>query len=50
MIYIDFCVIYKYRVKQLMIFEHTVAAASGFKNCTMVNCAQYGGSAGILIF
>ena len=38
MICIDFCVIYKYRVKQLMIFERTVAAASDFKNCTMVNC------------
>ena len=38
MICVDFCVIYKYRVKQLMIFEHTVAAASDFKNCTMVNC------------
>ena len=38
MICIDFCVIYKYRVKQPMIFERTVAAASDFKNCTMVNC------------
>ena len=38
MICIDFCVIYKYRVKQLIIFERTVAAASDFKNCTMVNC------------
>ena len=38
MICIDFCVIYKFRVKQLMIFERTVAAASDFKNCTMVNC------------
>ena len=38
MICIDFCVIYKYRVKQLMIFERTVAAASDFKNYTMVNC------------
>ena len=38
MICIDFCVIYKYRVKQLMIFERTVAAASDFKNCRMVNC------------
>ena len=37
MICIGFCVIYKYRVKQLMIFERTVAAASDFKNCTMVN-------------
>ena len=41
MICIDFCVIYKYRVKQLMIFERTVAAASDFKNCTMVNCVVY---------
>ena len=41
MICIDFCVIYRYRVKQLMIFERTVAAASDFKNCTMVNC-DYG--------
>ena len=38
MICTDICVIYKYRVKQLMIFERTVAAASDFKNCTMVNC------------
>ena len=38
MICIDFCVIYKYRVKQLINFERTVAAASDFKNCTMVNC------------
>ena len=35
---IDFCVIFKYRVKQLTIFEHTVVAASDLKNCTMVNC------------
>ena len=38
MICIVFCVIYKYRVKQLMIFERTVATASDFKNCTMANC------------
>ena len=35
---IDFCVIFKYCVKQLMIFGHTVVAASDLKNCTMVNC------------
>ena len=40
MICIDFCVIYKYRVKQLMIFERTVVAASDFKNCMMVNCVK----------
>ena len=40
MICIDFCVIYKYREKQLMIFERKVAAASDFKNCTMVNCGK----------
>ena len=38
MICIDFCVIYKYRVKQLMVLERTVAAASDFKNCMMLNC------------
>ena len=32
------CVINKYRIKQLMIFERTVVTASGFKNCTMINC------------
>ena len=35
---IDFCVIFKYCVKQLMIFGRTVVAASDLKNCTMVNC------------
>ena len=35
---IDFCVILKYCVKQLMIFGRTVVAASDLKNCTMVNC------------
>ena len=35
---IDFCVIYIYRVKQLTIFERTVAAASDFKKCTIVKC------------
>ena len=31
------CVINRYCVKQLTIFERTIAAASDFKNCTMVN-------------
>ena len=35
---IDFCNIFKYCVKQLMIFGRTVVAASDLKNCTMVNC------------
>ena len=35
---IDFCVIFKYCVKQLMIFGRTVVAAFDLKNCTMVNC------------
>ena len=35
---IDFCVNFKYCVKQLMIFGRTVVAASDLKNCTMVNC------------
>ena len=33
-----FCVINKYRVKQLTIFERTVVETSDLKNCTMVNC------------
>ena len=39
---IDFCVIFKYCVKQLMIFGRTVVAASDLKNCTMVNCETGG--------
>ena len=35
---IDFCVIFKYCVKHLMIFGRTVVAASDLNNCTMVNC------------
>ena len=35
---IYFCVIYKYRVKQLTIYERTVAAEFDFKNCAMVDC------------
>ena len=38
---IDFCNIFKYCVKQLMIFGRTVVAASDLKNCTMVNCDGY---------
>ena len=38
---IDFCVIFKYCVKQLMIFGRTVVAASDLKNCTMVNCEYW---------
>ena len=38
---IKVCVIYKYRVKQLTIFERTVAADSDFKNCMLVNCVDW---------
>ena len=37
---IDFFVIFKFCVRQLTIFEGTVVAASDFKNCTMVHCAN----------